>query len=299
LQNDYKKEFVVESKEFLIDVDSSIDYVKRLKLLKRDNLPKYESRFKRLFKEKSIQDIVMLQSQLEEFAAQIKNKIELINSSLKEIEYNSGTFIELIATKSKHKEIREFREKLKLITTGAIDENNEYNEEKFLLLKELIDRFNGREGNSDIDKKWRKFVSDVRNWYEFSAAERYISDSEIKEYYEDSGGKSGGQKEKLAYTVLASSLAYQFGVEPNKVQSRSFRFVMIDEAFGRGSDESTRYALRLFEKLKLQLLVITPKQKINVIEPFVSSVHFVSNKDGMDSSLVSLTIEEYQKNKKS
>ena len=72
---------------------------------------------------------------------------------------------------------------------------------------------------------------------------------------------------------------------------------MIDEAFGRGSDESTRYALRLFEKLKLQLLVVTPKQKINVIEPFVKSVHFVSNRDGMDSSLVSLSIEEYQKRK--
>jgi len=57
--------------------------------------------------------------------------------------------------------------------------------------------------------------------------------------------------------------------------------------------------LKLFEKLKLQLLVITPKQKINVIEPFVKSVHFVSNRDGMDSSLITLTIEEYQKQKSS
>ena len=73
---------------------------------------------------------------------------------------------------------------------------------------------------------------------------------------------------------------------------------MIDEAFGRGSDESTKYALRLFEKLRLQLLVITPKQKINVIEPYVKSVHFVHNRDGMDSSLLSLSIDEYQKNKK-
>ena len=299
LQSDYKKEFIIESKEFLVDIDSSKEYVERLKKLLRDNLPEYESKFKRLFKEKSIQDIVMLQSRLEELSIQITDKIEMINSSLREIEYNEGTFIELIATKTKHKDIKEFRESLKLITTGAIDENNEYNEEKFIRLKELIDRFNGREGYSDIDKKWRKFVSDVRNWYEFSAVERYISDNEIKEYYEDSGGKSGGQKEKLAYTVLASSLAYQFGVEPDKIQSHSFRFVMIDEAFGRGSDESTRYALKLFEKLKLQLLVITPKQKINVIEPFVKSVHFVSNRDGMDSRLITLTIEEYQKQKSS
>ncbi len=296
-QSAYQKEFQLEAKELLIEVEASVEYIKRLELLKKENLPKWESRFKRLFKEKSIQDIVMLQSTLEQRADEIKSKIEIINTSLKDIEYSEGTFIELVAVKAKQREIREFKEKLKLITTGAIDENNEYNEEKFLLLKELIERFNGREGRSDIDKKWRKFVSDVRNWFEFSAAEKYIGDGSLKEYYEDSGGKSGGQKEKLAYTVLASSLAYQFGVEPGKIQSRSFRFVMIDEAFGRGSDESTRYALRLFEKLKLQLLVVTPKQKINVIEPFVKSVHFVSNRDGMDSSLVSLSIEAYQKRK--
>jgi uncharacterized protein YPO0396 len=167
-----------------------------------------------------------------------------------------------------------------------------------LQIKALIERFNAREGFVDVDKKWRKLVSDVRNWFDFSAVEKYISDGSQKEYYAHSGGKSGGQKEKLAYTVLASSLAYQFGLEHERVQSRSFRFVMIDEAFGRGSDESTKYALRLFEKLRLQLLVITPKQKINVIEPYVKSVHFVHNRDGMDSSLLSLSIDEYQKNKK-
>jgi uncharacterized protein YPO0396 len=292
-QAEFKKEFPVESKEFLNDVVSSEEYIQRPKVLKRDNLPKWESRFKRLFKEKSMQDIVMLQSHLEELSSTIIGKIESINKSLRDIEYSDGTYIELMAKLTKHKEIRAFKESLKSITTGAITEENEYNEEKFLQLKTLIERFNGREGKSDIDRKWRAFVSDVRNWFEFSAAERFMSDQTLKEYYEDSSGKSGGQKEKLAYTVLASSLAYQFGVEHDKIQSRSFRFVMIDEAFGRGSDESTRYALRLFEKLKLQLLVVTPKQKINVIEPFVKSVHFVSNRDGMDSSLISMSIETY------
>ncbi len=218
---------------------------------------------------------------------------------LEESNLNSeGTYIELVAQKSNNIDIKEFRQSLKQIISGAIDEDNEYDEQKFLQIKEIINRFNGREGYIDVDKKWRKTVIDVRNWFDFSARENYISDGSLKEFYAHSGGKSGGQKEKLAYTVLASSLAYQFGLEYDKIQSRSFRFVMIDEAFGRGSDESTRYALRLFKKLRLQLLVITPKQKINVIEPFVKSVHFVYNRDGMDSSLISMTIKEYRKNRK-
>jgi uncharacterized protein YPO0396 len=67
------------------------------------------------------------------------------------------------------------------------------------------------------------------------------------------------------------------------VRSRSFRFVVIDEAFGRGSDESAQYGLRLFAQLNLQLLIVTPLQKIHIIEPFVASVGFVHNEEGRSS----------------
>ena len=72
--------------------------------------------------------------------------------------------------------------------------------------------------------------------------------------------------------ILASALAYQFGLEWGETRSRSFRFVMIDEAFGRGSDESARYALKLFEGLNLQILIVTPLQKIHVIEDYVNGI---------------------------
>jgi len=81
------------------------------------------------------------------------------------------------------------------------------------------------------------------------------------------------------------------------VRSRSFRFVVIDEAFGRGSDDSAQYGLRLFAQLNLQLLIVTPLQKIHIIEPFVSSVGFVQNEAGKASLLRNLTIEEYQAEK--
>ncbi|MBN2824328.1 MAG: hypothetical protein JXQ76_03310 [Campylobacterales bacterium] len=296
--NQYILAYPVESKEFDATIASMGEFIQRLQQLKKNDLPKWEYKFHELLKEKTIHHFVMLQANLDEEAKSIEKKIEQINLSLKDIEYSEGTYIELIASKSNIADIKEFKQKLKSVVMGSIGEDNSYDEQKFLQIKELIERFNGREGYIDVDKKWRKVVSDVRNWFDFSASERYLSDGSQKEFYAHSGGKSGGQKEKLAYTVLASSLAYQFGLEYGSIQSRSFRFVMIDEAFGRGSDESTRYALKLFEKLKLQLLVITPKQKINVIEPYVQSVHFVHNEEGMDSTLLSMKIQEYQSNKK-
>ena len=148
-----------------------------------------------------------------------------------------------------------------------------------------------------MDERWTKKVTDVRNWFVFSASERWREDHTEYEHYSDSGGKSGGQKEKLAYTILAASLAYQFGLEKGEVRSRSFRFVVIDEAFGRGSDDSARYALKLFSELNLQFLIVTPLQKISIIEPFVANVGFVDNADGRDSKLRNLSIEEYQEKK--
>jgi uncharacterized protein YPO0396 len=82
-----------------------------------------------------------------------------------------------------------------------------------------------------------------------------------------------------------------------EVRSRAFRFVVIDEAFGRGSDESAQFGLKLFAELNLQLLIVTPLQKIHIIEPFVASVGFVHNDEGRDSKLRNLSIEEYRTQK--
>jgi uncharacterized protein YPO0396 len=111
-------------------------------------------------------------------------------------------------------------------------------------VRRIIEKFRGREGQAEQDRRWTAKVTDVRNWFVFAASERWREDDSEYEHYTDSGGKSGGQKEKLAYTVLAASLAYQFGLEWGEVRSRSFRFVAIDEAFGRGSDESAHYGLK-------------------------------------------------------
>jgi uncharacterized protein YPO0396 len=41
-------------------------------------------------------------------------------------------------------------------------------------------------------------------------------------------------------------------------------------------------------------LIVTPLQKIHIIEPYVAGVGFVHNEDGRESKLRNLTIEEYR-----
>ena len=92
-------------------------------------------------------------------------------------------------------------------------------------------------------------------------------------------------------------LLLPFWVAAFRFGRRSFRFVVIDEAFGRGSDESTRYGLELFKKLNLQLLIVTPLQKIHIIEDYIAGVHFVHNEGGQNSMIRNLTVEEYRAEK--
>ncbi|HHD57133.1 MAG TPA: ATP-dependent exonuclease SbcCD, C subunit-like protein, partial [Desulfobulbaceae bacterium] len=296
--NQFKSNWPAETVEIDATLAAAPEYEEMLVLLKKEDLPRHEQRFKQLLNEGTINSIALFQNQLERERQDIGDKIGAINRSLRETEYNQGTYIALVMDLSQDPEIREFQQELKGCLTHSLGDEELYNEAKFLQVKKLIDRFNGREGLVDLDRRWTIKVTDVRNWFTFSAIERWIEDDRDKEYYSDSSGKSGGQKEKLAYTILASALAYQFGLEWGAIRSRSFRFVVIDEAFGKGSDESTRYGLELFKRLNLQLLIVTPLQKIQVIENYIHSVHFVHNEGGRNSQLRNFSIEEYRREKK-
>ncbi|WP_308417291.1 ATP-binding protein [Chitinimonas koreensis] len=292
----FKEEFKLETAEIDASLEAAFEYENLLAQLNRDDLPRFVARFKELLNVNTINEIANFNAQLARERETIKERIAHINKSLGEIDYNVGRYIVLEFQHSPDAEIRDFQQELRACTEGAVTGSDEaqYSEAKFLQVKAVIDRFRGREGLSEQDRRWTAKVTDVRNWFLFAASERWRADGAEHEHYSDSGGKSGGQKEKLAYTILAASLAYQFGLEWGAVRSRSFRFVVIDEAFGRGSDESAQYGLKLFRQLNLQLLIVTPLQKIHIIEPYVSSVGFVHNEGGRASKLRNLSIEEYR-----
>ena len=296
----YRNDWPLETREIDASVEASGAWRAMLEQLRADDLPRFERSFKELLNENTIREVANFQSQLGRERQLIRERIEHINKSLTQIDYNPGRYIVLELRPSPDGEIQDFVADLRACTEGSLTGSGEeqYSEDKFLQVKRIIDRFKGREGNTEQDRNWTRRVTDVRQWFLFSASERWRADEVEYENYSDSAGKSGGQKEKLAYTILAASLAYQFKLDWGVERSRAFRFVVIDEAFSRGSEESTRYALRLFTRLGLQLLIVTPLQKIHVIEPHVASVGYVDNPDGNYSRLQCLSITEYQRRRR-
>ena len=292
----YVGKYSVETTDLIAVIESIPEFVDIFSKLKDENLPKYETNFKKELREHTIQSIATFSSKLEYEVKSIEKNIATINTFLRELDYNPGTFIELRSDKAPESNIKQFKAELKDCLSETLGNEDVYNEERFHKVKRLLDQFKSAD---TAERNWTNMVTDVRNWLIFSAAEISSEDGSEIEFYSDSSGKSGGQKEKLAYTILASALAYRFGPAGDKPVSNSFRFVIIDEAFGRSSDESARYGLDLFKKLNLQLLVVTPLQKINVVEGYINFVHLTSNDNGSHSKIRNVTIQEYKEEKMS
>jgi uncharacterized protein YPO0396 len=295
--SNFRTRYPQETADFDVSLASGGEYRELHRRVADDDLPRFEKDFKNYLNQNTIRDIASFAAQLNKQEKLIRERIDTINRSLVDIDYNENRYITLVAESTPNVDVRQFRTELRACTDDVIGsgQGDQYSEQKFLQVKGIIERFKGREGFADVDRTWTRRVTDVRQWFLFSASERWREDDAEYEHYTDSAGKSGGQKEKLAYTILAASLAYQFKLDWGAARSKAFRFVVIDEAFGRGSEVSTQYALTLFTRLGLQLLIVTPLQKIHVIEPYVSAVGFVDNPTGSNSRLQTLTIEEYKR----
>ncbi|MEG4011780.1 MULTISPECIES: ATP-binding protein [unclassified Microcoleus] len=285
----YKGDYPAET----ANVDASVEFIPEFKgmleKIERDNLPTQEQRFKKLLDEKINSAIYNFKDTLEEWESDIKDNIYDLNQSLKMIEYTPLTYIQVQWDANGENQIKEFKNLLKkglCYADVGVERTSEADEASFKKIKELIDRLQS-------DERWTARVTDVRNWLNFSVSVKNKADDTEREYHSDSSGKSGGQKAKLAYTILASAIAYQFGLVQDETKSQSFRLVVIDEAFSKSDETNARYAMDLFKQLNLQLLVVTPKDKIQVLEHYAGAGYYVENSiEENDSKVYNMSVDK-------
>lgn len=286
--------FPVESRDYEARAipTAARDYEELFHRITDDDLPRHQERFRKELKEKTINGMAELKLKLDKSEKDVKDKIQKINERLAEITYDPtlDTYIQLVPEPVTTSDVVTFRNDLRNCLSNTSGDVDNYAERKFTDVKQILDKLMSQD---EVDQRWRNKVTDVRQWYSFGASERYKETHAEKEYYSDSSGKSGGQKEKLAYTILASAISYQYNITWEG-SPRTFRLVVIDEAFGRGSKESTRYGLELFGRMNLQLLIVTPGEKVNVIQRYVQHVHYIAKGVDEMSKVRNLTIKAYR-----
>ncbi|WP_143304504.1 ATP-binding protein [Chitinophaga vietnamensis] len=227
----------------------------------------------------------------------IREVMEDLNEPLRNITFNKNpdTYLQLECRHVRDVEIRNFKEKLSSAVPDTLKYHTEkdeaYGEQLFQNIKTLITELQQNEA-------WRRKVTDVRNWLDFGAKEYYVEDNKAFKYYEDTASLSGGEKAQFTYTILGAAIAYQFGINETNRQHRSLRFITVDEAFSKLDPEKSHYLMEYCGQLNLQLLVVTPLDKLNIAEPYIHACHFVANKNKRDSVVYNFTMEEYKERKK-
>jgi uncharacterized protein YPO0396 len=282
--------FLNDFPEHRIDLTSEIvqlpEFMKLQQGIELDDLPRHEANFRDLMNRDVLTHVVSFQDALENHRDEMKTNIAHLNLTLKTIPYTTRTYISIRTMDTSDHEIQDFRSRLKACLEYGVNADRAGRELSFRRISDLISRIREK-------PEWATKVSDTRNWLRFAVEEKRHDDNVTENYYDDTAGGSGGQKAKLAFTILASAIAYQYRIAKDPKNKHSFRFVVIDEMFARTDETNSRYALQLFANFHLQLLIVCPfDARARVVEPFVSSYHIAVNPTTQSSSVRTITVEE-------
>jgi uncharacterized protein YPO0396 len=262
----------------------------RNQLIKED-LPKNQHRFETLLHSTVTDDVSVFDELLVRHAKRIEVKIQELNQQLRKIEFDrrDKTYIQLVPNRTDEAAVKEFRNYMRNALQDSLNAGTERE-----ALKERYHRIEHLLNKLDENPEWTGRVVDVRNWFNFRAEESFRADDTHKQSYSGASGKSGGEKNRLASTILATSIAYQYGISVDNKHTETFRLVAVDEMFSKTDDEFSEYLLELFKEFHLQLLVIQPLDaKIHLVQKYVERYHIVT-KRGANSSVRTLTVKEYK-----
>lgn len=284
----FLKRFPDEQADLDPNIESLSSFRALFERISIDDLPKHEERFKRRLNENVLNEVGLLHGSLEDEREEIKDKIEQLNAALKLLDWKIGTYMRLEPSDVQDREIQDFRRELAGCLSGTLDGSPEANESTFVRIEKFVAKL-----RDDGNTRWREKVIDVRNWFNFGAREIVKETGEQRSYYDGGTGQSGGEKGKLAFLVLVAAIAYQYDIDPDGPASDKFAFVMVDEMFSRSDDAHAEYALDLFDRFGLQLLIVAPLDaKARVCEPYVGTyLHVIKNKQTNKSELVSITAD--------
>ena len=277
-----------------INLDLISEYQGFLQRLTGDNLPKFEKKFNEYLQETITGKIGNFRIFFTDWADSVKENINRLNDSLREIDFksNPNTYIQLIASNKINQEVSEFRGLLENAMPNIRELDSAVDGRKKHFNNHIVPLINRLE-----NEEWRKKVMEVRSWFSYKAEEFYKETDQKFKTYENMGQLSGGEKAQLTYTILGSAIAYQFGLTKEGLQSNSFRFIAIDEAFKAQDEDKARYLITLCKQLHLQLLVVTPSDNIHIVENDISFVHFVERKEEKYSWLYDMPIKQLQEEK--
>ncbi len=263
----------------LIDVP---DYLNRLQQLVSEALPAKQARFKDYLNRSSDDGVIQLLQTIEGEVDRIRDKLEDVNHTLARVDFQQDQYLQLLADKVQHENLRSFKQKIKRLRAARLDDDE--GESQYQILQAIIGQL--RQAFEARHRQASKSLLDPRFRLAFKVVVLDRQTDQVLATRTSSQGGSGGEKEIIASYVLTASLSY--ALCPDGSDYPLFSSIVLDEAFSRSSHVVAGRIIAALAEFKLHPIFVTPNKEMRLLRNHTRSA-IVVHRVGKQSSLMDLS----------
>jgi uncharacterized protein YPO0396 len=210
---------------------------------------------------------------------------------LQRTEFKAGSFLRLGIKNDSYEHVNHFNQLLSRVMEQLTSDDHEA---RFVGLQRVIEILEKASNPATANTLESLRLLDPRHQLSFYAEEIDAEDGSIRDVLMSSSGKSGGEKESFAGTIVAASLAYV--LTPDGSDRPVYCTVFLDEAFSNTAEAVSRRVLRIFKELHIHVNLITPFKNLNLARESARSL-LIAERDSAahESRLCEVTWEEIDK----
>ncbi len=295
VMNSYTRDFRSEAADLQTPSGSDSDEIKlsllaewvvHYRKLVDSQLPELKGRFETSLTTHATQSMTIIGQTIRIQAEEIDERIESINRVLAETDVRPGAYLALSPVSLVTESITRFNKELEAVTRMAIADP----EQHFKAISTFVATLQKATDPNTRGSLESQSMMDARFRCEFAAN---VIDRETKtsiDYMRNTSGKSGGEKESFAGSIVAAALNYV--LTPYGARKPAYCTVFLDEAFANTSDGVAQRVLNVFKKLGLHVNLITPFKNVQLVRDVVKRAVIVSVDGDFNSRLTEATWEE-------
>ena len=269
------------------------DYLKKLKVLNEEALPRKRNRFLAYLNQSSDQGVVQLLANIENEVSIIEENIDDLNKTLVKVDYEPGAHIQLMPQRIKYPILSDLEKKQRRLLSLALADDEGKNH--FRALENVIKII--REASENRRTTGAKALLDPRYRLNFIITKLDNESKKIIEKRSGSKSGSGGEKEIIASYILVASLNYTLCSQ--NIGFPIFSTMVLDEAFSKTSRTRASRIVSAIKEFKLQPLFVTPNKELRLLRNHTKTAIFVHRKKSL-TTLTAFTweqLDDYFENK--
>jgi len=288
IMSSFRQKWEVIAVDWRCDMASLDDYLEYLRQLEEEGLPHLVEQFTERLNKHATQSLARIKQRLDSEREDIRDRIDTINRVLTRTEFKLGSHLKLGVTIEKYPHVVEFNRHVSTVLSQATSEDHEARFQQLKLVVEILEKASNPTTSGTLESMR---LLDPRYQMSFYAEELDAKTLEVRDVLDSSSGKSGGEKESFAGTIVAASLAYV--LTPDGYDRPVYSTVFLDEAFSNTAEAVSRRVLRVFKALHIHVNLITPYKNLNLARESARSLIIAErDQDKHESHLCEVTWQE-------